>query len=114
MMGIPEIQAKHAVYNTGNNSADTACMWFYENIENPLIQVPLKVKKAVPSQQQSNKPSANPEHVMMIVSMGFTDKQAERALRKCDQNLERACDWIFSHMDEPASEEEMDIDQDSS
>jgi len=83
MIGVPEIQAKHALYNTGNNSADTASMWFFENIENPAIQVPLRVKKA-PVKQASSKPQANAEHVMMIVSMGFTDKQAERALRKCD------------------------------
>lgn len=44
MMGIPEVPAKHAVYNTGNNSADAASMWFFENIENPAIQVPLRIK----------------------------------------------------------------------
>ena len=36
-MGVPEIQAKHAVYNTGNCDAEAASMWFFENIENPLI-----------------------------------------------------------------------------
>ena len=50
---------------------------------------------------------ADPESVMMIESMGFTAKQAKRALRKCDNNMERACDWIFSHLDEPDSEDEM-------
>ena len=44
MMGIPEVQAKHAVYNTGNNSVEMASMWFFENIENPAIQVPLRIK----------------------------------------------------------------------
>lgn len=44
-MGIPEVQAKHAIYNTGNSNADSATMWFFENIENPSIQVPLKIKK---------------------------------------------------------------------
>jgi len=28
-MGVPEIQAKHAVYNTGNNDAEAASMWFF-------------------------------------------------------------------------------------
>jgi uncharacterized UBP type Zn finger protein len=36
-MGVPEVQAKHAVYNTGNSNADAASMWFFENIENPAI-----------------------------------------------------------------------------
>lgn len=43
---------------------------------------------------------------MMITSMGFTEKQAARALRKCDNNIERAMDWIFSHMDDPETDEE--------
>jgi uncharacterized UBP type Zn finger protein len=43
-MGVPEVQAKHAVYNTGNSNADAASMWFFENIDNPAIQVPLRVK----------------------------------------------------------------------
>lgn len=110
-MGIPETQAKHAVYNTGNSNAENASMWFFENIENPAIQMPLRVKK----QAAQSKKECDPESVIMIESMGFTSKQAERALRKCDGNVERACDWIFSHMDEPASDDgDMQVDQDSS
>lgn len=45
---------------------------------------------------------------------GFTEKQAKRALRKCDNNIERAGDWVMSHMDEPDSDEEpMEVDQSS-
>jgi uncharacterized UBP type Zn finger protein len=50
---------------------------------------------------------------MMITSMGVDDKAAKRALRKCDGNVERACDFVFSHMGEPDSEDEpkpMEID----
>lgn len=46
MMGIPENAAKHALFNTGNNSADMATMWYFENMENPVLLEPLKVKKA--------------------------------------------------------------------
>ena len=34
-MGVPEQAAKHALYNTGNNSADMAVAWYFENMENP-------------------------------------------------------------------------------
>ena len=36
----------------------------------------------------------------MITSMGFTEKQAQKALKATDNNVARAADWIFSHMDE--------------
>ena len=41
--GIPELAAKHAIFNTGGSSADEAAMWFYGNIENPVCQTPLLV-----------------------------------------------------------------------
>lgn len=44
--------------------------------------------------------------------MGFPEKKAISALKKCDNNAERALDWIMSHMDDPGSEEE-DKDGDS-
>ena len=43
---------------------------------------------------------------MMLTSMGFSDKQATRALRKCDGNLERAAEFVMSHMDDPDTEDE--------
>jgi uncharacterized UBP type Zn finger protein len=68
--------------------------------------VPLKIKKVKTPTPLIQKPKADPEHVAMIESMGFTAKQAERALRKTDFNLERACDYIFSHdMNEPDSDD---------
>ena len=73
---------------------------------------PNKKKAAASSGYQ-----ADPESLMMMTSMGFDEKQGTRALRKCDGNLERALDWIMSHMDEPDSEDEdagaegtMDVD----
>ena len=31
-MGIPENPAKHALYKTGNNSAEMAVAWYFENM----------------------------------------------------------------------------------
>mgnify|MGYP000202675407 CR=1 FL=1 len=43
---------------------------------------------------------------MMMTSMGFPEKKCIKALRNCDMNVERATDWLFSHMDDPDSEVE--------
>ena len=79
-------------------------MWFYSNMENPVLTQPLVQKKA------SSGPEISEEGIMMITSMGLTEKQARRGLRKCDNNVERAMDFIFSHMDDPDSEDEMQVD----
>jgi ubiquitin carboxyl-terminal hydrolase 5/13 len=83
-------------------------MWFYQNMENPDISKPLVAKKAA-ADGGSSVPQAS---VDMIVAMGLTEKQARRGLRKCDNDVERAMDFIFSHMDEPDSEDDqMQVDQ---
>lgn len=119
MMGVPELAAKHAIHNTGGSSAEQACEWFYSNIENPACQEPLLVpnpkKGAAGSNSASQGFQPDAEAMMMLTSMGFTDKQAKRALRKCDNSLERAGDWIMCHMDDPDSEDQeqqaMQVDQ---
>jgi len=35
MMGVPENAAKHALHNTGNNSADMAATWYFEHMDDP-------------------------------------------------------------------------------
>ena len=45
-MGIPENPAKHALYKTGNNDADAAVTWYFENMADESILLPLKIKKA--------------------------------------------------------------------
>ena len=117
--GVPELAAKHAVHNAGG-SADEAIMWFYSNIENPVCQTPLLVPNPRAGAQAAAGGSgggfvADPESLMMLTSMGFGDKEATRALRKCDGNLERAAEFVMTHMGEPDTEDEpaaaMEVDQ---
>jgi ubiquitin carboxyl-terminal hydrolase 5/13 len=42
----------------------------------------------------------NEEGLAMILSMGFTMRQATKALKATNNNTERAVDYIFSHQDE--------------
>jgi ubiquitin carboxyl-terminal hydrolase 5/13 len=106
MMGVPELSAKHAAYNTAGAGAEAACEWFYMNIENPDLNNPLPKVKVGGNIGQTQGPVFDPEAIMMLTSMGVSEKQAKRALRKSDQNLERAAEFVFSHMDDPDTEDE--------
>lgn len=33
----------------------------------------------------------------MVMAMGYSDKQAKIALTKCDNNVERAVDFLLNH-----------------
>ena len=107
-MGIPENPAKWALYKTGNNNADMAVTWYFENMADESINQPLRVKKeGAPASTGDNIPA---ESLSMMTVMGFPEKKCIKALKKCDLNVERATDWLFSHMDDPDSEVEADGD----
>lgn len=59
-----------------------------------------------PGTESSSSFQANSEALATIVSMGFTADQATKALKATDNNVERAMDWIFSHMDDLNSEDQ--------
>ncbi|MEQ2205374.1 hypothetical protein XENOCAPTIV_024218 [Xenoophorus captivus] len=52
--------------------------------------------------------SLSEEHLATIVSMGFSRDQATKALRATSNVLDRAVDWIFSHLDDLES---MDVSE---
>lgn len=107
-MGLPENAAKHALYNTGNNSPDMAATWYFENMDNPALLEPLKVKK----EAKQGGDSVPRELVDNLVAMlGFPEKKIIKALKNCDNNPDRAAEWIFSHMDDPDSDEEMKVEE---
>eukprot|EP01052_Picozoa_sp_SAG31_P038826 SAG31_NODE_5261_length_2644_cov_2.116306_2_plen_169_part_00 len=43
--------------------------------------------------------------LMSLMSMGFDQAKCTKALRQCGNSVERATDWIFSHMDDDGNAE---------
>jgi len=103
MMGIPENPAKHALFKTGNSSADMAVSWYFENMADESLNQPLRIKKEASKKEESGN-GVPPEALAMMLTMGFPEKKCIKALKNCDNNPERATDWLFSHMDDPDSE----------
>jgi ubiquitin carboxyl-terminal hydrolase 5/13 len=50
----------------------------------------------------------NPDGIAMLEAMGMPTKKCIKALKATDNNVERAVDWIFSHLDDDGTEEPMD------
>ncbi|CAN0437630.1 unnamed protein product [Hapterophycus canaliculatus] len=44
--------------------------------------------------------AADPEALMMLTSLGFTDRQASAALKATGGDAARGADWLFSHTDD--------------
>lgn len=98
MNGIPELAAKHALLESNNNS-DDALMWFFNNLENDIINQPIpKIKKNQKKENDENFgiPSSS---IDMLMGMGFNKTQAIGALKKSNDNPDRALDFLFENPD---------------
>jgi ubiquitin carboxyl-terminal hydrolase 5/13 len=92
-MGIPELGAKHALLGSGNTNSQAAIAWYFDNFDNPILTEPFpEPKPDVEVNEEALK--------MFIESMGFSREKSIAALIKCDNNGERACDYLMSYADE--------------
>ncbi|XP_061530362.1 LOW QUALITY PROTEIN: ubiquitin carboxyl-terminal hydrolase 5 [Phycodurus eques] len=103
-MGFPLEACRKAVYYTGNTGIDSAMNWVMGHMDDSDFSTPL----VLPGCSGGTTPtmeSVSEEHLATIVSMGFSREQATKALRATSNTLERAVDWIFSHLDDLESME---------
>mmetsp|Transcript_62 Transcript_62/g.92 ORF Transcript_62/g.92 Transcript_62/m.92 type:complete len:885 (-) Transcript_62:589-3243(-) len=103
-MGFSEMGCRRAVLATGNSGVEAAMEWVLAHMEDPDFNDPLPADPepgaAGPGAGAADADSADPEKVSMLAGMGFNDQQAKAALKACGGNIERAADWLFSHMDD--------------
>lgn len=98
-MGFPRVRCVKAAIATSNQGAEQAMNWLMDHMDDADIDV----EPPAPSASASGGPKKGEpkaEDVEMLMAMGFTPSQAAKALRKTDNNVERAADWAFSHPDE--------------
>ncbi|KAJ9512241.1 hypothetical protein QJQ45_012796 [Haematococcus lacustris] len=101
-MGFGENGCKRAALASGNQGVEPAMEWLLSHMEDPDLQDPLPSPEAAlqPAQPAGAGPGVASESVSMLAGMGFTEEQAAAALQACSGALDRAADWLFSHMDD--------------
>ena len=105
-MGFNEHGCRRAALATGNNT-EAAMEWVFAHMADPDFNEPLQsplmaaaADAAVPSASSAAPAAADPEALMMLSSMGFSEAHASAALGACSGSVERAADWLFSHSDD--------------
>ncbi|KAF8327578.1 ubiquitin carboxyl-terminal hydrolase 14 [Cantharellus anzutake] len=96
-MGFPLIRCQKALLATGNQDGEAAMEWLFAHMDDPDIDDPIPVQS---SGGGASGPEPAPESIALIADMGFTEKQARKALRETGGSTERAIDWLFSHPDD--------------
>jgi ubiquitin carboxyl-terminal hydrolase 5/13 len=93
--GFSENACKRAAVAVGNSDAEAAMNWLLSHMEDADINDPLP---RADGNAVSNE--GDPESVVMLTAMGFTERQANAALKSCNGSVERAADWLFSRTDD--------------
>lgn len=105
-MGFNYLHCQKAAINTSNVGVEEAMTWLLSHMDDPEIDDP------VTSESQTAKLSHIDEaSVETLVSFGFQEEVARKALKASGGNVEAATDWIFSH---PEASNSMDTDGTSS
>ncbi len=86
-MGFPESKCKRAALSTGNKEVEAAMEW-------------LLVHGNEADEPPATGASADADSIAMLEGMGFSAEKAKAALAACENNVERAVDWLFSRMDD--------------
>lgn len=99
-MDISENAAKRAALATQNSGAEAAISWYFEHSGDPDINAPLPSGGGGGGGAAAGEAAVDPEALMMLTSMGFSEAHVKGALKACGGNAERAADWLFSHSDD--------------
>lgn len=76
--------------------------WLFSHMDDPSLDEPLP--SAAPAAAASED-EANEEGIAMLMSMGIMRNLCVKALKACNNDMERAVEWVFSHQDEMDVEE---------
>lgn len=96
-MGFSQAACERATLAVQNSNVEDATNWLFAHMDDADINTPLQHNTT----SSSNTTAVSQEALIQLESMGFDRTRCEYALSQTDNNVERACDWLFSHMDEP-------------
>jgi len=105
-MGFSKPKAVRACLAVKNSSLDDAMGWIFAHIEDPGLDDPLTsaeltTSTPTPSSSSSGEKEPPAEAVASLELMGFETARIKYALKQTNNDVNRAADWLMSHMDDP-------------
>ncbi|RID63120.1 hypothetical protein BRARA_E02146 [Brassica rapa] len=101
-MGFNQLHCQKAAINTSNVGVEEATNWLFSHMDDPDIDAPI-------SHQASD---VDQSSVDTLISFGFAEEVARKALKASGGDIEKATDWIFNNPN--ASVSDMDVSSSSS
>ncbi|XP_006645559.1 ubiquitin carboxyl-terminal hydrolase 14 [Oryza brachyantha] len=96
-MGFNYLHCQKAAISTSNTGVEEAMNWLLSHMDDPDIDDPIS------KDSQAAEQTVDETSVQTLVSFGFQEDVARKALAASGGNIERATDWIFSHPETSSS-----------
>jgi ubiquitin carboxyl-terminal hydrolase 5/13 len=93
MMGYSDNRITRALLANGND-AEGALAWLLDRMDDASLDDPLP---KVSAPKAGGGIHVSEEHIQTLEMMGFSAAKARMALSKCDNNPDRAIEYLFSH-----------------
>jgi ubiquitin carboxyl-terminal hydrolase 5/13 len=90
-MGFSSLHCQKAAIKTSNVGVEEAMNWLLSHMDDPDIDAPLSMDKQSAAEVQFDQ-----SKVDTLVSFGFQEDLARKALKASGGDIEKATDWIFS------------------
>lgn len=94
-MGFNQLHCQKAAVNTSNAGVEEAMNWLLSHMDDPDIDMPLFQGTQCAAIDQSK--------VETLLSFGFPEEVARKALKASGGDIEKATDWIFNNPDASTS-----------
>ncbi|KAG4385693.1 hypothetical protein GLYMA_12G146600v4 [Glycine max] len=94
-MGFNHLHCQKAAINTSNVGVEEAMNWLLSHMDDPDIDNPISKGHGSETVDQSK--------VDILISFGFEEEIARKALKASDGDIEKATDWIFNNLDASVS-----------
>ncbi|KAK7405177.1 hypothetical protein VNO78_06376 [Psophocarpus tetragonolobus] len=95
-MGFNHLHCQKAAINTSNVGVEEAMNWLLSHMDDPDIDNPI-------SKGYSSETSIDQSKVDTLISFGFQEEIARKALKASGGDIEKATDWIFNNPDASVS-----------
>ncbi|XP_029116271.1 ubiquitin carboxyl-terminal hydrolase 14 isoform X2 [Elaeis guineensis] len=91
-MGFNCLHCQKAAINTSNSGVEEAMNWLLSHMNDPDIDDPISNDSQIVELMSIDEAS-----VETLISFGFQEEVARKALKASGGNIEKATDWIFNH-----------------
>ncbi|KAF8024003.1 hypothetical protein BT93_F1260 [Corymbia citriodora subsp. variegata] len=99
-MGFNYLHCQKAAIRTSNAGVEEAMNWLLTHMDDADIDMPISEADVIPANASS---AVDQSKVDTLVSFGFSEEIARKALKASGSDIEKATDWIFSNPDASAS-----------